>query len=308
MKHKILLFTSMAGCLIWLFAGVIGIASAAAPPDKGPDDATCLGCHDGYENTLSTTPHQLSSSIKDPAVKVACVSCHSGGEVHANDPNAANIGNPSKLKAKKIVQTCSQCHVAHRELDNYGFDAHSNLELNCTECHKVHGGKRALLLDDNSEFCFKCHEGTKNSFSRRSNHPVRQGNMTCLSCHRFTKRVDQNWAYDFARTCQDCHPDQSGPFPHEHAAVDAYMVNGSGCVECHDPHGSPNDKLLKQPVKQLCMECHMVPGHATAHNGIYGGYDCLVCHTAVHGSYTNSSLLDPNLEAVFGSACYCHNH
>jgi DmsE family decaheme c-type cytochrome len=308
MKHKILLFTSMAGCLIWLLVGLSDIVSAAAPPATGPDDATCLECHDGYDKTLAATPHKLASETEKPAVKVACVSCHSGGDVHINDPSAANIGNPAKLTAKKALKVCSQCHVEHRELDNYGFDAHTNLELNCADCHNVHGGKRSLLLSDNAEFCWRCHEEIKSAFRQRSNHPVRQGNLTCLSCHRFTKRVDQNYAYDFARTCQDCHPQEGGPFPHEHAAVDAYLVNGSGCVECHDPHGSPNDMLLKQPVKQLCMECHIVPGHTTAHNGAYAGYDCLTCHTQVHGSYTNSSLLDPNLEAVFGSACYCHNH
>lgn len=308
MKHKIRLISPLAGCLVWLVVGLAGMAFSASPPGAGPDDATCLGCHDGYDQSLTATPHRLASQIAKPSAKVACVSCHSGGEGHANDPSAGNIGNPRRLPAKKVVEACSQCHVSHRELDNYGFDAHSNLELNCTECHKVHGGKRALLLDDNANFCYPCHENIKTAFMQRSNHPVRQGNVTCLSCHRFVKRADDNRAYDFQRVCQDCHPDQSGPFPHEHPAVDAYLVNGSGCVECHDPHGSPNDKLLRQPVKQLCMECHIVPGHTTIHGGIYAELDCLVCHSDIHGSYTNSSLLDPNLQAIFGSACYCHNH
>ncbi len=307
MKHKLLPAIFAIGCLAGLWIGLAGLLLAAPPPATGPDDATCLGCHDGYDKTLANSPHRLSSEMKSPAIKVGCINCHAGGEHHADDPSATNITNPGRLSGRKLIDVCSQCHVAHQELDNYGFDAHTNLEVKCTDCHKVHNYNHGLLLDDKAQFCQRCHEETVSSFRRRSNHPVRQGVLTCLSCHRFTKRLDANLTYDLGRTCQDCHTDQAGPFPHEHDVVNAYSVDGRGCIECHEPHGSENDKLLRQPVAQLCMQCHVVPGHATAHDGIYAQHNCLTCHTDIHGSYSSAVLLDANIQARFGTSCYCHD-
>jgi hypothetical protein len=63
---------------------------------------------------------------------------------------------------------------------------------------------------------------------------------------------------------------------------------------------------LKQPVKQLCLQCHFVPRHRTAHGGIWAERNCLECHVDVHGSYTSEHLFADDL---FGGACFgrgCH--
>jgi DmsE family decaheme c-type cytochrome len=291
---------SVAILVIWF-----GLAQASTVP-SGPSDSACLECHDGYDQSLAKTVHRLGIQPADTLVAVRCVSCHQGADKHLQEPSKANITNPSTLSGDKESTLCSRCHNPHPQLDSYGFNAHNLQQLNCSSCHSIHSGTPTLMRDAKSQFCLDCHSDIKNKFTRRSAHPVRQGTMTCLSCHRFAQQKDYAQGYDFNRVCQDCHADKGGPFPHEHAAVDAYSVNGNGCTECHDPHGSENDRLLRQPGNQTCLSCHAVPLHATQHNGVYASLACVTCHTSVHGSMDNRSLLDPNLGAKFGKSCYCH--
>jgi DmsE family decaheme c-type cytochrome len=261
------------------------------------EDETCLDCHEDIDKTLAGTPHRLASQIQKPATAVACGDCHSGAVDHVDDPSVENITNPANLEGFAAVKACSGCHVAHVDLDNYGFDTHAEVEMNCNSCHRIHGDKPSLLLDTEARFCAVCHEEKATDFMGVSNHPVYQRNITCLNCHRFVKRLDHNLAYDLAGTCRECHPEQSGPFLYEHGAINAYSVEGGGCVVCHSPHGSPNDRLLKQPPQHLCDQCHLPVGHTTAHGGIFADYDCRICHSAIHGSFVNEYYIDEDLSS-----------
>ena len=286
-----------------------GIVTGAA---EVPDDETCLGCHDGYESGLRETAHRLASEVKAAKSTVSCAGCHEGGAVHIEDPSTDNIGNPARMSGHEAQNACGTCHQAHQELDNYGFDAHSMLELNCSACHKVHGGKPALLVDEGTNMCLICHDAVGADLKRRSQHPVRQGNLTCLSCHRFTKRADENVVYGHGRTCQNCHPEQGGPFLYEHDPVNAWAVDGGGCLECHESHGSENDRLLSQPSGELCRSCHIghTGGrHADLWANAWSRLDCRTCHSQTHGSFTSEKFLDPALGAKLGFDCYsagCH--
>ncbi len=282
------------------------VLAQEAPAMAGPDDETCIGCHSGLDSTLTATAHRLSSQMKSPATTVACRSCHSNAAVHVEDPSAENIGNPGRLPNDSVSTLCGTCHVNHREMDDFGFDPHTSLRLNCNSCHKVHGGHKDLLLDDRAEFCMPCHETTRADFHKATNHPVLQGAMTCLSCHQFARRNDLPVELGLNRVCQSCHPQVAGPFLYEHGPMSSHSVDGDGCVECHTPHGSANDHLLRQPENLVCRQCHVVPTHQTAHSGQYANMDCMTCHTDVHGSFTSGNLLDPNLSARFGSSCWCH--
>lgn len=277
------------------------------------EDKTCLECHEGMDKTLAATPHRLASESAKSSTTVACVSCHSGAQVHIQDPSKENIGNPANLTGHDAVALCTTCHTAHADLDNFGFDVHAVQEMKCGECHKVHGTVKGQLLDTKAEFCLRCHSAIRTKFSSRSNHPVMQGTLTCLNCHRFVKRQDDRLAYDLNGTCKACHQDKSGPFPYEHDATVAYTVDGNGCIECHEPHGSDNDHLLKQPGNHLCKSCHIE--HVTRNHGalwdqVWSNNSCQSCHTQTHGSYTGNLFLDPNLPAKMGGNCFnsgCHS-
>lgn len=286
----------------------LGVAVSAGA-QSNPADADCLNCHDGYDKSLVGSPHRLASTVKNPASTVACISCHDGWQKHMEDPSKDNITNPSRLSGKDAVTACSACHTPHRNLDNYGFDVHTELQTNCAACHKVHGNNTKLLVDGDAKFCWTCHQSNKTAFAKRSAHPVKQGNVTCLSCHRFTRKVDQDLSYAFDYVCRDCHPDKGGPNLYEHEPVVAYSADGRGCTECHDPHGSENDQLLRQPANRLCGACHATPvKHATAHDGAFAEVDCLTCHGQIHGSSTKPALLNDDLDVTFGMNCWlCHN-
>lgn len=276
------------------------------------DDETCLMCHDGYNEHLATTTHRLSSETKNPGTDISCVSCHSGGEVHIEDPNTENIVNPGKALAGTQEEICSQCHIPHTTMANVGIDPHVGQNLMCSDCHNVHSGSVDLLIDNRTEFCGQCHVAAVNDFQRRSNHPLTDGNVSCISCHDFTASSgDPNVGHGPKANCTSCHPEFSGPYLYEHNAGSSFAVEGDGCVACHAPHGSPNDRLLTQTGDNLCRQCHGIPaGHVTTHGGVGQQYDCLECHSEIHGSYDNRSLLDPYLGSKIGSgpgSCWCHN-
>ena len=61
----------------------------------------------------------------------------------------------------------------------------------------------------------------------------------------------------------------------------------------------------------MCLQCHSVPsGHLTTHDGLGVKYDCVECHSEIHGSYDSRLLLDPDLNSKFFPDCYqsgCHS-
>ncbi len=294
----------------WLLLHGSAIPAAGG---NGIDDESCLMCHDGMDKTLAQSPHRLASQVTKPATALACVRCHDGAAEHVDDPSAETIVNPADVFGHEAARICSPCHVAHVELDNYGFDAHSVQEMNCASCHKIHGTDSRLLLDGSARFCSECHQGQLTDMLGNTNHPVFAGEVTCLSCHRFVKRQDDDPAYQLRGVCRSCHPEQGGPFLYEHDAVNAYAVEGGGCTECHKPHASENDRLLKQPGAMMCRQCHSVPPkhiNNTVHGDAWARFDCAVCHTAVHGSFDSDLFLDPNLPSRWGVNCYgtgCHS-
>jgi DmsE family decaheme c-type cytochrome len=93
-----------------------------------------------------------------------------------------------------------------------------------------------------------------------------------------------------AELCTSCHADKRGPFLWEHAP------SRDGCVTCHDPHGSANERMLVAKPPIMCQRCHVMTRHPStiydAH--LIGSGDapsarifarsCVTCHSAIHGS------------------------
>jgi DmsE family decaheme c-type cytochrome len=261
-------------------------------------------------STLANSPHRLSSEVTGSKVIVACVSCHEGAAVHVEDPTVDNIGNPAKQSAQSVNVICENCHRAHRELDNIGFDPHIQAGVSCASCHSVHNQQAGLLVDQQTKFCGKCHLAIASQFGRTSTHPVNDGQVTCLSCHDFTGKKQPALGAGAQENCINCHTAQAGPFPWPHEAASSYYPGGEGCIACHNPHGSANDRLLTRPGDGLCTQCHGVPAlHRTQHAGIGSQFACIECHADVHGSDHNKGLLDPDLGSKIGgtpASCYCH--
>lgn len=296
-------------CFLAFLATIILGNRTARADDSAVEDETCLDCHDDHEAIFVSGPHRLVSLGGDADVGLQCVSCHSGAKTHVDDPSEDNITNPSKLVGLAARQACLGCHQPHSDLDAFGFNPHNEQQVNCASCHKIHANNPDLLLSEDAGFCVRCHIEVESSFARQSQHPMKQGNITCLNCHRFARRGDHNVRTDQLRVCQDCHPEQAGPFPYEHEAANAHMVEGGGCMECHDPHGSENDHLLKQSGEGLCLQCHITPpGHLNLpalHGSVRDIDNCVACHSETHGSFVSSLFLDPMLQTRLGSSQPC---
>ena len=299
-----------SGPLILAALVLLAVVPSGTGQPTEVDDETCLTCHEGYNTHLANTAHRLSSATKNPSVQIACASCHQGGAVHIEDPSTENIVNPGNATVETQLRVCSQCHQPHTELRQIGFDPHVDQNLACADCHSVHSGTPALLIDDQANFCGKCHVAIVNDFRLRSAHPLTDGAVTCISCHNFSRTSEPRFGHGESANCFSCHPEQSGPHAFEHEATSSFTTEGNGCVSCHRPHGSPNERLLTQTGNSLCRQCHgLPPGHRTAHGGIGAQFACMDCHTQVHGSFDNRWLLDPNLGAELGdgpASCWCH--
>jgi DmsE family decaheme c-type cytochrome len=107
-------------------------------------------------------------------------------------------------------------------------------------------------------------------------------------------------------TCYTCHMEKRGPFVHTHEPV------AEDCSNCHNPHGTTAESMLKARPPFLCHQCHTPHGAQVAQiagqrqsssllsattSGKSGinytmARGCLNCHTQVHGS-NNPSATNP---------------
>lgn len=210
---------------------------------------------------------------------------------------------------------CTKCHApitrgfhdaTHAHLALKGEDG-AKKNVACESCHgpaslHVKAGTRATILNPRiaPDTCLQCHPHTRAEFNLPHTHPVLGGRIACSSCH--DPHQGEAHAAGGARTlvaqtnatCAKCHPAQTGHFTFVHEAL------REGCVACHAPHGSVNDKMLKARGAGLCYQCHFQP-QTSGTNITHGGFDhsqnvtrgtCWTagCHEAVHGSNVNSNL------------------
>jgi DmsE family decaheme c-type cytochrome len=158
--------------------------------------------------------------------------------------------------------------------------------------------------DKSSETCFQCHLDTKAQFSMPYAHQVLNGKMSCSDCHdphKGSAHLGGGTSLKRANeTCMQCHTQQRGPFVFEHEAT------REGCVVCHSPHGSTNQKMLTERNSTLCLKCHFqdqgfnaATGKLTIGGGQHTGVNSRLsegtcwtagCHEGVHGSNASRHL------------------
>jgi len=273
----------------------------------------CIDCHDDKPQSLTGTPHFLSDGSEGTSkTTVGCINCHEGWETHLEDPSEETITDISSLTMANQANICSGCHVTAHQVTMTTTDPHNRADMSCTDCHTIHANKNeSLLKEDLQDFCISCHSSTAAEFNRRSAHPFESENISCVDCHFSTEMESFQPTIGLGWNCQKCHTDLAGPHVYEHPVTYDFYVNGGGCTECHEPHGSNNDRLLKQPGSGICLQCHGTPpGHITNHSGLGSKLACVECHSEIHGSYDNRLFLDPNLGSKLFPDCYqsgCHS-
>jgi DmsE family decaheme c-type cytochrome len=274
-----------------LFATVLAVFgySAIASADTvaglaNSDMVKCYGCHEDTETQHTKGVH----------ANVNCANCHGGAAEHLASRNKAQ-SKPQKPDSA----SCQTCHKNDSKRMNWKFADHYNAGVVCSDCHGIHQAKVVKRLDlslwradKSTELCASCHQDMLARFNMNSHHPVKEGGMSCTSCHD-PHGGKQTRLLGTTTLCTDCHQRVQGPhvFEHPPAAED--------CTSCHNPHGSPNRKLLKLTEPALCLQCHSVAGNRHGRSGAVNNTQiisgaalrqCSSCHSQVHGSAQDQHL------------------
>lgn len=203
---------------------------------------------------------------------------------------------------------CADCH--EKEVAQFagtgmgklmlGHPRTAREQLGCESCH---GPAKAHAESGADE------RGGLISFGRKSPNPVSQRNDVCLGCHERTARLMWKGSAHEMRdvACTDCHavmhPSSERGNLREGSVLAtcgrchqqrqaqqlrfAHMPLGEGkmeCTSCHNPHGSPNEKLLiAATVNETCYSCHAEKRGPFLWEHAPVAESCSNCHDA-HGS------------------------
>ncbi|GMU24812.1 MAG: hypothetical protein AMXMBFR13_48830 [Phycisphaerae bacterium] len=251
-------------------------------------NGACTGCHDPHGS------NHRALLLADPAGGL-CLRCHeASNEKHIHGPVAAGAcvvchephssWHPNLLSARPEV-LCQACHEDVVEnLERVRHPHEPALTQQCLTCHNPHSSDQPNQLRKPArELCTSCHEharigelvrtsphvhgavGTEDSCSAcHSGHGGMLPRLLkeplmglCLSCHdRPLDAPDGSRIADMAALLKN-NPDHHGP------------VGRADCVACHNPHASPNFRLLSREYPQmfyapfemgnydLCFTCHV---------------------------------------------------
>jgi DmsE family decaheme c-type cytochrome len=278
-------------------SGAVTQAPPAAAAQTGgyAGDDTCLVCHESEGKALKLTLHGKGQNPRTPSAQNGrtCETCHGPGQAHAESGgDTTKIRRLTALPPREASDTCLTCHDRGNHA-NWKGGMHDSRNLTCITCHSIHNpksDKAQLKTASVIETCATCHKTEVAKLQRSGHMPVREGKMTCVSCHNphGTTNVRMlrvgNWINE---TCVSCHAEKRGPFLWDHAPV------REACNTCHDPHGSNNQRMLVAKLPMLCQRCHIGTRHpSTIYDGAQLaarsnrliGRGCVNCHAQIHGS------------------------
>lgn len=270
---------------------------AVSPPAGGEfaEAGICATCHEDKAIALTKTTHGRTK-VKTWDGASSCESCHGPGAAHVEGGgDKTKIRNPKTLSAEEISAICLTCHE-RGDRSHWQGSPHENRGLSCISCHAIHheGEPPPHLLLKKTEFdtCTSCHLKRKASLMRSAHMPMREGNMTCTSCHNPHGSAGPAQLKQFSvnENCYTCHAEKRAPVLWEHPPVK------ESCTTCHDPHGSLHPRLLVAKQPRLCQQCHDETRHpsqpysdASATTEFFPNvrmFDrgCMNCHSMIHGS------------------------
>ena len=264
--------------------------------ESGGGVGACLQCHDNNKVTaILGTHHFVENDMRSPGAQRACEACHGPSSEHTQFPQkVANIrfGENSMHTAEQQSAQCLGCHQGDHV--NWDSSTHAAEEMSCASCHQVHSRRDTVLNPlTQTDVCFTCHSREKLQVNKPYRHPVREGAVTCSSCHNphGSDGPSMLVKQSVNETCFVCHTEKRGPFVNEHEPVQ------DNCINCHTPHGSNHENLLSVRPPFLCQQCHsdhshpreaydfedLPGGSGNRQNRVVGG-SCVNCHSNIHGS------------------------
>jgi DmsE family decaheme c-type cytochrome len=224
-----------------------------------------------------------------------------GGEP---DPPAAGIG------------ICGDCHdETETSFQTVMCALHGAGYPTCESCHDnaaahAEEGDPELVTipqrDQLATLCRTCHNGPEHTLAGTQVHAT--ADVACVDCHDVHPDQELTAAKllraEPAELCISCHKAQEMSFrkPYGHRLE----PGGVQCISCHNPHGGPGERSLKQDRSGQgpCVTCHaekrgpFVFPHVS---GVTG--DCQSCHE-VHGSANPKRLTRSRVDQL---CLECHS-
>lgn len=222
--------------------------------------------------------------------------------------------NPLALHATPIgARSCASCHAleavqATHSLHVRAFAAGGGGNGACEACHgpgSVHAAQpqargsiiafthgSATPVEAQVGTCVGCHAGGARQHWLGSVHERR--GLACTDCHNPMARLSPEGLLarpSINETCATCHRDVRVQFNRRsHMPLPEGQLS---CVDCHNPHGSVTEPLLKtDTVNGTCYSCHADKRGPFLFEHAPVRESCLNCHTP-HGSNHASLLVLP---------------
>ncbi len=185
---------------------------------------------------------------------------------------------------------CLKCHTGNATFNLHEWNAgvHAVNDVSCSDCHEIHKGPDLKVKPrETADMCLNCHQDVMLYYNMPNRHPLQEGKVFCTDCHdpHGTSAAGLLKRSTVRETCTRCHGEKEGPFLYEHGDLTG------DCLNCHVPHGSPNDDLLVVREPFLCLQCH--EGHrintprgepGTTAMKEYFFTRCTDCHSRIHGT------------------------
>jgi len=275
-------------------------AAPAAPAGEVEAHAVgsqvCATCHAAQAAKFAQTVMGKIGKVRKGTME--CENCHGPGSLHVKAGGGRGVGGMISFRGDDPTRTPDEnnaiCLACHERGDRtlWRGSTHETRGVACTNCHTIMTNvtpKFQLAKGTEVDTCFQCHPNKRAQMWRTAHMPVREGKMTCSSCHNPHGTYGESLLKTATvnDTCYQCHAEKRGPFLWEHPPV------RENCLNCHDPHGSINDFSLKISRPRLCQQCHANltghPGNPRNPASIYAiNRECQNCHSQHHGSNSPS--------------------
>lgn len=229
------------------------------------------------------------------------------------EPKPVSKERPPVPEFMLADNNCKICHsmVTERFKTNPHHGANANSKgdpdaIACSSCHgngKAHamdyGNLNAILRFDKSSTasvqeknaaCLECHEKGIRLYWKGSAHESKS--LACVDCHKIMEPVSAQRLFVKStelETCFQCHQQRRAQM--QRSSHMPFREGKVKCSDCHNPHGSPNEKLLTEAnVNENCYKCHADKRGPFLWEHPPVAENCLNCHEP-HGSNHDKLLV-----------------